>query len=111
MKYARKPSQIGTTLASYATAPRMRSRMAKTRSEQGEAAHGLADEVVEHVGRRPHDERRAGVAEDSLDPHLLAKRRAAAHPHRQVGDLRRRLAGRGLALEHAQRGVGAVVGD
>ena len=53
----------------------------------------------------------ARVAEDALDADLLAERRAAAHAHREVGDLDRGLARRGLALEHAQHRVGAAVAD
>ena len=86
---AGSPSQIVTTFGSYATAPSRNvvSLATVARSEQRQAADGLADEVVERVGGRRHDPRGARVAEAALDAELLAERRAAAHAHREVGDL------------------------
>ena len=47
----------------------------------------------------------AGVAEPALDAELLAERRAAAHLHRQVGDVDGRLAAAAFTSSDAQRRV------
>src|SRR5574337_233539 len=108
MKYSLKPSQMVTTLGAYATAPItsvLPSMVSQSplKSEQRQAAHRLADEIVEHVRGRPHHRCGAGIAKMPLDPDLLAKRRAAAHAHRGVGDRERSLCGARLDLQHAQR--------
>ncbi len=55
--------------------------------------------------RRRHHRRRPGVAEVAFDADVLAERRPAAEPHREVEHVERGLAGDRLGLQHPQRRV------
>src|SRR6476646_3066826 len=114
------PSQIPTTLGSYATAPtqivrlmiasrftvfecdQLRPSAAKNRSaiqsEQRNSQNGFADEFAQNIARRRHDGARLRVAEQSLDGQVLGKRSASANPHRCRGDGDGNITCRRLAL-------------
>src|SRR5690348_6733305 len=120
------PSQIPTTLGSYATAPTQIVRLmiasrfsgfecdqlrpstpkqaALSRSEQRNSQDGFADEFAQNVARWRHDGTRLRVAERSLDGQMLGKRSAAARPHCRRGNGDGNITCRRLALEHAQHG-------
>src|SRR6266700_6903536 len=72
--------------------------------EQRYSQNSLADELAQNVARRGHHGAGVGVAEQTLDGHMLGKRGASAHTHRRGGDGDGNITGRSLALEHAQHG-------
>src|SRR5713226_9580980 len=122
------PSQMLTTFGSYATAPTqivrlmIASRLSslifkcdRSRSErdanvgigaleQRYSQNGLADELAQNIARRGHHSACMGVAEQSLDGHMLGKRGASAPAHRRRGDGDSDITRRRLALKHAQHG-------
>src|SRR5215207_1894525 len=104
------PSQIVTTFGSYATAPsqivlfiidfspgcapterghsvvdhqarRWTTISCTLRSEQRHSQGQPGNELAKYVARRRHHRTRMGVAEQSLDVHVLRECRASAYPH------------------------------
>src|SRR6187549_2640515 len=77
-------------------------------SEEWLPADGLADEIVENVGGRPHDASRMGITEMAFHANVLAERGTSAHAHRELDDLDRVLGRRGLAGLYSEQGVWAA---
>src|SRR5688572_17596090 len=75
--------------------------------EERKTGERLADEIVEGVRSWSHNAGGAGVAEVTLHADFLAKGRAPAQSHRQIGYFHSGLSRGGLAFEHAQHGVGS----
>src|SRR6266481_6300161 len=96
------PSQIVTTLGSYATAPIQIVWATFIPSEEWQLQKRLADQIAQNVRRGRHDGTRMCVAKEPFDAGVLRERRSAAGAHRQRRHLDRALAGRRLDLEYTE---------